>query len=90
MSTIDEIPIYCTRHMPELPNSIWIECSSCKEWYHSDICVKVPPNVGLQRPCSIATNVQSSSRLVYYESFIYSKFAVALHDQLFSQLVYEA
>ena len=43
VKTVDEIPIYCICRMPELPNSAWIECSSCKEWYHSDTCVKVPP-----------------------------------------------
>jgi len=42
MKAVNEIPIYCICHMPELPNSTWIECSSCKEWYHSDTCVKVP------------------------------------------------
>ena len=47
---VEEMPIYCVCRMPELPDSNWIECSSCKEWYHSDTCVKVPPKC-------LATNV---------------------------------
>ena len=42
VKSVEKIPIYCVCCMPELPNSIWIECSSCKEWYHSDTCVHVP------------------------------------------------
>ena len=41
VKSVDYIPVYCMCHMPELPNSVGIECSSCKEWYHSDTCVKV-------------------------------------------------
>ena len=37
----DEIRIYCVCRMPELTNTTWIQCSSCKEWYHSDTCVQV-------------------------------------------------
>ena len=43
VESVEEIPVYCICCMPELPNSKWIECSSCKGWYHSDTCVKVPP-----------------------------------------------
>ena len=42
VKSFDEILVYCMCRMPELPNSRWIECSSCNEWYHSETCVKVP------------------------------------------------
>lgn len=38
---IDVIPIFCVCRMPEFTNSHWIECSTCKEWYHSNTCVTV-------------------------------------------------
>ena len=41
VKAVQKIHIYCVCRMPDLPNSKWIECSSCKEWYHSDTCVKV-------------------------------------------------
>ena len=37
----DENCIYCVCRMPELTNTTWIQCSSCKECYHSDTCVQV-------------------------------------------------
>ncbi len=39
VKTIEEMPVYCICRMPELPDSKWIECTSCKGWYHSDTCV---------------------------------------------------
>ena len=41
VKSVEEIPVYCVCRMPDLPNSKWIECSSRKEWYHSDTCIKV-------------------------------------------------
>ena len=39
-----DIQVFCLCRMPELPESNnWIECCACKEWYHSDTCVKVNP-----------------------------------------------
>lgn len=40
---IENIPIYCLCRMPELPDTKWVKCSLCKEWYHSDTCVAVTP-----------------------------------------------
>ena len=41
----EELKVYCFCRMPELANSTrnWIECSSCKNWYHTDTCVTVSP-----------------------------------------------
>ena len=35
----DEVRVYCTCRMPELPDTKWIECSRCKNWFHLDTCV---------------------------------------------------
>ena len=35
------IDVYCICRVPEFTNSQRIQCSTCKEWYHSDTCVKV-------------------------------------------------
>ena len=43
IKTIEPIRVYCKCRMPELPQTKWIECSSCKEWYHADTCVQVKP-----------------------------------------------
>ena len=29
--------------MPELPNTRWVQCSHCENWFHIDSCVSVPP-----------------------------------------------
>ena len=43
VKTTENIPIYCVCRMPQLPNTNWVECSRCKEWYHSDTCVQLLP-----------------------------------------------
>ena len=35
------ISVFCICRMPAVTSSNWIECSSCKDWYHTDTCVKV-------------------------------------------------
>lgn len=35
------IPVYCICRMPDLTDSTLIECTTCKEWYHTDSCVVV-------------------------------------------------
>ena len=41
VKVVEDIPVYCLCRMPELPDSFWVECSACKEWYHSNTCVKI-------------------------------------------------
>lgn len=60
----------------ELPNLIWIECSSCKEWYmhHPVMCVKVPPKYWAKKdlvalPQMYKVAVCMRLRLVYYKLF---------------------
>ena len=36
-----KIKVYCICRLPEFMDSQWIQCSTCKEWYHSDTCVNV-------------------------------------------------
>ena len=43
VKTTEQIPVYCSCRMPELPQTKWIECSGCKEWYHAGTCIKVQP-----------------------------------------------
>ena len=43
VKTIEDIPVYCVCRMPELPNTKWVQCSKCKEWYHSDTCINATP-----------------------------------------------
>ena len=35
LKVVEDVPVYCLCRMPELSDSIWVECSACKEWYHS-------------------------------------------------------
>ena len=30
VKVVEDIPVYCLCRMPELPDSIWVECSACK------------------------------------------------------------
>ena len=32
VKSVDEVRVYCTCRMPELPDTKWIECSRCKNW----------------------------------------------------------
>lgn len=45
VKTTDTVPVFCLCRMPELPGTQWIECTKCKEWFHSDTCVKVPKSI---------------------------------------------
>ena len=47
VKTTEEVPVYCKCRMPELPGEKLIECTNCKEWYHLDTCVNVPPTTCL-------------------------------------------
>ncbi len=38
---VENVPVYCSCRMPDLPGCKWLECSKYKEWYHSDTCVQV-------------------------------------------------
>ena len=42
VKSTDFVPIFCLCRMPELPNTQWIECPKCKEWFHLETCVQVP------------------------------------------------
>ena len=35
------VPVYCICRLPETLNMKWVECSSCKQWYHPT-CVEIP------------------------------------------------
>ena len=37
----DDIQVFCTCRMPELPGIEMVECCQCKEWYHVP-CIRVP------------------------------------------------
>ena len=34
--------VFCICRMPEDRDVNWIQCSTCKEWYHTDTCISVP------------------------------------------------
>ena len=38
----DTIQLYCICRLPKFTNSDWVQCSSCKEWFHVEFCVTVP------------------------------------------------
>ena len=38
---VEEFRVYCTCRMPITPGSQWIQCIACKEWYHTNTCIKV-------------------------------------------------
>ena len=40
--SVEKVAVYCLCRMPEIPGLDMIECTKCKEWYHLDVCVKVP------------------------------------------------
>ena len=42
VKTMEKVRIYCSCCMPDLPDTKWIECTKCKEWYHAISCVVVP------------------------------------------------
>ena len=42
VKSTDEFNVYCTCRMPDLPDTHWIQCSQCREWYHVPLCVRVP------------------------------------------------
>ena len=37
----DTIRLYCICRLPKFTNSDWVQCSSCKEWFHVEFCVTV-------------------------------------------------
>ena len=39
INRIEELDIYCTCRMPLMGNVI--QCNMCKEWFHTETCVKV-------------------------------------------------
>ena len=47
VKTTEEVQVYCKCRMPELPGEQLIECTNCKEWYHVDTCIDVPPTTCL-------------------------------------------
>ena len=49
------INVYCICRMPEFTGSRWIQCSSCKEWFHCGTCVKVPPMPRVKWNCQKCT-----------------------------------
>ena len=47
----EALHVYCICRMPELPVSRWIECSECKEWFHTDSCANVDKVHVQQKKC---------------------------------------
>ena len=47
VKTTEEVQVYCKCRMPELPGEQLIECTNCKEWYHLDTYIAVPPTTCL-------------------------------------------
>ena len=43
VKSVSPVPIYCSCRMPEQAGSTLIQCSTCKEWFHIELCVDVPP-----------------------------------------------
>ena len=39
VKTMEKVCIYCSCRMHDLPNTKWIECTKCKEWFHATSCV---------------------------------------------------
>ena len=37
----EQFNVYCICCMPEIANSTWVQCTACKEWFHSDTCVSI-------------------------------------------------
>ena len=48
IKSVQDIKIYCVCRMPELPNTSWIERTSCGEWYHMQTCVSVRPSAHIK------------------------------------------
>lgn len=42
--SIEKVPVFCLCRMPEIDRLPVIECSICQEWFHIDVCIKVPAN----------------------------------------------
>ena len=42
VKSTDQFKVYCTCRMPDLPDTHWIQCSNCREWFHVASCVRVP------------------------------------------------
>ena len=40
----EKVPVFCLCRMPEIDGLPMIECSICQEWFHIDVCIKVPAN----------------------------------------------
>lgn len=41
LKRVENVVVYCTCRMPQEPGLNWIQCFACKEWFHTDTCVKV-------------------------------------------------
>ena len=42
--SIEKVPVFCLCRMPEIDGLPMIECSTCQEWFHIDVRIKVPAN----------------------------------------------
>ena len=58
VKTMEKVCIYCSCRMHELPNTKWIECTKCKEWY---ILLLLPPPLILL----LSTSSSSSPLLIF-------------------------
>ena len=61
VKTTEEVQVYCKLRIPELTGEQLIECTNCKEWYHLDTCIDVPPTTSsvpwFCRVCNLYTRL---------------------------------
>ena len=38
----EEVPVYCACKMPNLPDTAWIQCSVCRNRFHTESCIDRP------------------------------------------------
>jgi len=58
ITNTQHIKVYCICRMPEMDEAPMIECSKCKQWYHTNICIKVPKEAWESKMAWLCTNCQ--------------------------------
>ena len=38
LKSTNSVPVYCVYRLLEIEDTQYIECTKCKEWYHTDSC----------------------------------------------------
>ena len=66
ITNIVKIPVYCKCRMPEIKDLKMIQCSTCSEWYHIDVCVQVSEEVIKKRSSIwLCDNCDKISKVYY-------------------------